>query len=52
MRFASKQKPYLITVQFANGLMRTVKVKAASREVAENRALKRNPGALGIKRDS
>lgn len=50
MRRGSKQTPYNITVKFANGMTRTVTVKAASREVAEKRALKRNPSAEGIQR--
>ena len=43
---------YRIPLEFPGGLSRTVKVKASSREVAETRALKFHPTALGIKRGS
>lgn len=50
MKRAKKDKQsYTITLEYANALFRTVKVKASSREVAERRALKRNPTAIGIK---
>lgn len=52
MREKPAKKPYTIVLEFANGMTRTVKVKAASREVAENRALKFHPGAKGVKRDA
>lgn len=38
-----------IELIYANNMTRTVKVMARSREVAEARALKRNPGAIGVK---
>jgi hypothetical protein len=41
---------YSVVVEFANGMTRTVKVKAASREKAERRALKFHPNATGVKR--
>lgn len=43
---------YNIIIEFANGMTRSVKVKAATREAAENRALKFHPNAVGVKRDS
>jgi len=46
------QKLYTITLEYASGLFRTVQVRASDREVAEKRALKRNPSAIGIKRDA
>lgn len=38
-----------VELAFPMGVSRTVKVRAASREVAEKRALKRNPSATGVK---
>ena len=49
----SKKSPktlHHITVEFRNGSTRLVKVKASSVEVAERRALKFNPSAIGVKR--
>lgn len=51
MRKPNKQKPYSITLTFANGMTRRVVAKASKREIAEERALKRNPSATGVKRD-
>jgi hypothetical protein len=48
---AAKQL-YYITLYYASNITRTIKVKASSREVAEQRALKRNPGATGVRRDA
>jgi hypothetical protein len=48
----SKKQLYRIPVEFANGMTRTIKVKATSREVAEQRALKFSPGAKGVKRNA
>jgi hypothetical protein len=50
MRQSSKKRLFRIVLQYENGMTRTVPVKASSREVAEERALKRNPNAVGIKR--
>jgi hypothetical protein len=47
-----RKQVYTIWLMFPNNTSRSVKVKAASREVAERRALKRNPGASGVKRDA
>lgn len=49
MQKKSSKKPYSITLEYINGVTRTVKVVASSREVAERRALKRNPAATGVK---
>jgi hypothetical protein len=46
------KKMYPIVVEFQNGLTRTVKVRAASRDKAEARAMKFNPSAVRIKRDA
>lgn len=49
MQIRSKQQVYTITLRFPKEVTRDVKVRASSREIAEHRALKRNPNALGIK---
>jgi len=48
-RLKPQQQLYIFTLEFPKGITRTVKVKAASREAAERRALKRNPTAIGVK---
>lgn len=50
MRTKQSKKPFSITLEYENGLTKTVMVRAVSREVAEKRALKRNPNAKGVKR--
>lgn len=50
MRIKSKKQLYQIVLTYANGVTRRVPVKASNREVAEDRALKRNPNAMGVKR--
>ena len=49
MRRHNKQRLYKIPLEFHGGISRTVDVKAASREAAERRALKRNPTAVRVK---
>jgi hypothetical protein len=44
------QKHYYVVLVFPKGLTRTVSVRAATREVAERRAMKRNPGCVGVNR--
>lgn len=51
MQAKKSKRLYPIVVEFQNGMTKTVKVKAISREVAEQRALKFNPTAKGVKRD-
>ncbi len=41
---------YHITLELPNGKTKSVKVKASTQEVAERRALKFNPAAIGVKR--
>ena len=50
VRIKNQQKQYRVVLLFANNLTRTVMIKAASREAAERRALKHNPGALSANR--
>ena len=50
MRAKQSKRLYHVVVEFANGMTRTVKVKAATRETAEQRALKFHPRAQGVKR--
>jgi hypothetical protein len=52
MRGKNKSQLWTVVLEFPKGLSRSVQVKASSREVAENRALKRNPSAIGVKRAS
>lgn len=52
MRVKSSKKLYHVVVVFPNGMTRNVKVKASSREVAESRALKFQPNAVGVKRET
>lgn len=50
MQIKPSKQLYNITVVYPDTKTRTVKVKAASREAAERRALKRAPGAITIQR--
>jgi len=50
VRDKATKKLFNITLMYSNNLTRTVKVKATTREIAEQRALKRNPKAIGIQR--
>ncbi len=50
MQLRKKQNRYVINLEFRNGITRFVTAKASSREIAEHRALKRNPEAVGVKR--
>lgn len=49
MRQKKVQKLYHIELEYPNGLSRTIPVRASSKEIAEKRALKRNPSAIGLK---
>ena len=49
MRTKKSKQLFTIVLVYENDMTRTIKVRAASREVAENRALKRNPNAKGVK---
>jgi len=49
MRTKKSKQVFSIVLVYENNMTRTVKVRAASREVAERRALKRNPSAKGVK---
>lgn len=51
MRPRKSQRLYTVVLTYPNTITKTVQVKAASREVAENRALKHNPNATGVKRN-
>lgn len=52
MRTKKVQKVYNVTLVFTNQVTRTVSKKASSLEVAERRALKHNPTAIGVKRNA
>jgi hypothetical protein len=49
MQQPPKKKHFAIWLEYPKGVSRTIHVKAVTREVAEKRALKRNPGAIGVK---
>lgn len=46
----SSQQVYPITLELPGGNTKTVQQKGSTLEVAERRALKFNPAAIGIKR--
>jgi len=46
----SPKQLFSITVEFPGGKTKLVKTKAVTREQAEQRALKFNPAAIGVKR--
>lgn len=48
VRHKKAKKLFHVTLAYDNNLTRTVKVKASTREVAEDRALKRNPSAKAV----
>jgi hypothetical protein len=50
VQFKSPKQLYPVVIEFKNGMTQTVKIKATSREKAEQRALKFNRAAKGIKR--
>jgi hypothetical protein len=52
MQFKKSQQLYRVVLIYKNGMSRAIKVRAASREVAEQRALKRNTNALEVQRDA
>jgi hypothetical protein len=50
MQQKKASRVFTITLVYENNLTRDVRVRAKSREVAEQRAMKRNPNAIGIRR--
>lgn len=52
MQTKKSKRLYHVVVEFKNGVFRTVKVRAVTREIAEQRALKFHPNATGIKHDA
>lgn len=50
MQAQKSQKVFTIVLELPNDETKTVKIRASSLEVAENRALKHNPRATGVKR--
>lgn len=50
MRAKKSKQLYTVVVEYANGMTRSVKVRAVSRDVAERRALKFNRNAKGVRR--
>lgn len=52
MRIKKSTKLFNIVLVYANGMTRTVPVRATTREIAERRAMKRNPNAVSVKHDA
>lgn len=52
MQTKKSKRLFHVTVEYENGMTRTVKVRAVTRELAEKRALKFHPMAKGVKRDA
>lgn len=52
MQTKKSKRLYHVELEFPNGLTRQVKIRATSREIAENRALKFHPNATGVKRNA
>ena len=52
MQTKKSKRLFHVTVEYENGMTRTVKVRAVTRELAEKRALKFHPTAKGVKRDA
>lgn len=52
MQTKKSKRAYAIVLEFNNGVTRTVKVRAVTREIAERKALKFNPSAIGIKHNA
>ena len=52
MRTKKSKQLFTVVLLYENNMTRNVKVRATSREIAEKRALKRNPSAKGVKRDA
>lgn len=46
------KQTYTIPLEYSNGMVRNIKVKAKDRETAERRAMKFNPSAKGVKRNA
>lgn len=51
MQTRKSKQLFRIELRFPGGLTRGVKVRAVTREIAERKAMKHNPGAIGVQRD-
>lgn len=49
MQAKKSKQLFQITLEFPGNITRAIKVRAVSREVAERKALKFNPSAVGVK---
>lgn len=52
MQAKKSKRLYNIVVEYQNGMTRTVKIRAVTREIAEQRALKFHPRASRVKHDA
>ena len=50
MQTKKSKKLFNVILEFENGMTRTVKVRAVTREIAEKRAMKFHPSAKGVRR--
>jgi len=50
MRTKKSKQLFNIVLEYENGITRTIKVRAVTREIAEKRAMKFNPRAKGVRR--
>jgi|tagenome__1003787_1003787.scaffolds.fasta_scaffold20990117_59 hypothetical protein len=51
MRTKKSKRLYTVVLEYANGVTRTVTVRAVTRDIAERRALKFNRGAKRVRHD-
>jgi phenylacetate-coenzyme A ligase PaaK-like adenylate-forming protein len=52
MQIKKSKRLYNIVVEYQNGMTRSVKIRAVTREIAEKKALKFHPNAIGVKHDA
>jgi len=52
MRTKKSKQLFRIELEYDNGMTRSVKIRATTREIAEKRALKFNPGARRVKHNA
>lgn len=48
MQIKKSKRLFVVPLKFKGGITRSVNIRAVTREVAEQKAMKRNPSAIGI----
>lgn len=48
MQIKKSKRLFVIPLKFKGGITRSVNVRAVTREIAEQKAMKRNPNAIGV----